>query len=308
MQIGHLETEYTVEDVIDALDSLSDNVNDYYKMSIERIERMSEARDKDIINIILKWVYFAKRPLRVDEICHILAVKPKNTSATRLQRIVESNAGSWLQTFIDRSAGLLTIREESQIVSVAHPTVQEYLKTLEATLLSTAEEEISERCLTYLFLDVFADGSSADFDDPIFHRLSMFPFVEYASTFWGDHLRGKPEENTALQDLALGFLKNEQLLSSSVQMALVSPAVDRSNGGLGLYSGYRFFGREAPGVVVAAKFGLLVLVNMFLEDGTDIEEQGGDGDTALYQASLMGHELAVNLLLDKGANINSQGG
>ncbi|KFY79257.1 hypothetical protein V499_01723 [Pseudogymnoascus sp. VKM F-103] len=191
MQIDHLETEYTVEDVIDALDSLSENVNDYYKMSIERIERMSEARDKDIINIILKWVYFAKRPLRVDEICHILAVKPKNTSATRLRRIVESNAGSWLQTFIDRSAGLLTIREESQIVSVAHPTVQEYLKTLEATLLSTAEQEISER---------------------------------------------------------------------------------------------------------------------FLENGTGIEERGNDGDTALYQASLMGHEPAVNLLLDKGADINAQGG
>ncbi|OBT81856.1 hypothetical protein VE02_09788 [Pseudogymnoascus sp. 03VT05] len=308
MQIDHLETEYTVEDVIDALDSLSDNVNDYYKMSIERIERMSEARDKDIINVILKWVYFAKRPLRVEEICHILAVKPKNTSATRLRRIVESNAGSWLQTFIDRSAGLLTIREESQIVSVAHPTVHEYLKTLEATLLSTAEEEISERCLTYLFLDVFADGSSSRSHDPIYHRLSMFPFVEYASIFWGDHLRGKPEENTALQDLALDFLKNEQILSSSVQIALVSPNFSRLNGHLDIFSDYEFFGSDAPGIVVAAKFGLLVLVNRFLEEGTGIEEQGGDGDTALYQESLMGHEPAVNLLLDKGANINSQGG
>ncbi|OBT57822.1 hypothetical protein VE04_01879 [Pseudogymnoascus sp. 24MN13] len=277
MQIDHLETEYTVEDVIDALDSLSENVNDYYKMSIERIERMSEARDKDIINIILKWVYFAKRPLRVDEICHILAVKPKNTSATRLRRIVESNAGSWLQTFIDRSAGLLTIREESQIVSVAHPTVQEYLKTLEATLLSTAEQEISERRICFRV-------------DPIYQRLSEFPFVEYASIFWGDHLRGKPEENTALQDLALDFLKNEQLLSSSVQIALVSPAIDRSDGMLGIYSGQRFFGRDAP------------------ENGTGIEERGNDGDTALYQASLMGHEPAVNLLLDKGADINAQGG
>lgn len=297
MQIDHLETEQTVEDVIDALDSLSDNVNDYYQKSIERIESMSDARDKDIINTILKWVYFAKRPLQVIKICHILAVKPKNTSATRLKRNVESIMETGLQTFIDRSAGLLTIREESQIVSVAHPTVQEYLKTLEATLFSAAEEEISKTCLTYLFLDEFADGSFT-LVEPLKYRLSEFPFVEYASTFWGDHLRGKPEENTALQNLALDFLRNRQVLSSSLRLAWAS---------ISDYERFPFF-RGNPDVVVAARFGLVSLVDGLLKSGAGIEEEGENGTTALCQASLMGHGSFVKLLLDKDANVNAQGG
>lgn len=84
MQIDHLVTEETVEDVMDALDSLSSNVNDYYQKSIERIESMSSNRDQNIIKMILKWVYYAKRPLKVDEMYHILAIKPGNNSATRL--------------------------------------------------------------------------------------------------------------------------------------------------------------------------------------------------------------------------------
>ncbi|KFZ11552.1 hypothetical protein V502_07499 [Pseudogymnoascus sp. VKM F-4520 (FW-2644)] len=297
MQIDHLETEQTVEDVIDALDSLSDNVNDYYQKSIERIESMSEARDKDIINTILKWVYFAKRPLQVVKICHILAVKHKNTSAMRLKRNVESIMESGLQTFIDRSAGLLTIREESQIVSVAHPTVQEYLKTLEATLFSAAQEEISKTCLTYLCLDKFTDGSFT-LVDSLKYRVSEFPFVEYASTFWGDHLRGKPEENTALQNLALDFLRNKQVLTSSLRLAWVS---------LGDFKRSSFF-TEHPDIVVAARFGLVSLVDGLLESGAGIEEEGEDGMTALCQASIMGHGPFVKLLLDKGANVNAQGG
>lgn len=259
---------------------------------------MTSARDQNIIKTILKWVYYAKRPLRVVEIYHILAIKPGNNSSKRLLNNVESNADLGLEPFIDRSSGLLTIREESQIVSVAHPTVQEYLKTQESTLLSAAEEEISGRCLTYLLLDAFADNSYGS-HKLIGYRLPSFPFVGYASTFWGDHLRGKPEENTALQDLALDFLKNERLLSISVQVASISTSSIRS---------YSMYFKKFPGVTVAATFGLVSLVDRLLGDGADIEETGHDGMTALYRASEIGCEPVVTLLLNKGANINAQGG
>lgn len=71
MQINHLETEPSVEHVMEALDSLSDNVNVYYQKSIERIESMSNVRHRNVINTILKWVCYARRPLQVVEMCHV---------------------------------------------------------------------------------------------------------------------------------------------------------------------------------------------------------------------------------------------
>ncbi|OBT69142.1 hypothetical protein VE03_02000 [Pseudogymnoascus sp. 23342-1-I1] len=293
MQIDHLIIEETVEDVMDALDSLSSNVNDYYQKSIERIESMSSTRDQNIIKIILKWVYYAKAPLKVDEIYHILAVKPGNKSAVRLQRNVESNKELGLETFIDRSAGLLTIREESQIVSVAHPTVQEYLKTLEATLLSNAEEEISERCLTYLFLDEFANGPCLS-GESLDYRLSEFALVKYASSYWCDHLRGKPEDNATLQNLALDFLKNRQALWSSVQIAL-----DRR-----YLRPLKTVAEEIPGVIVAAMFGLAPIVNRLVVDGGGVEKMGDVLEGALDEAIGSGHEPVIKFLMDIGVKVD----
>ncbi|KFY44986.1 hypothetical protein V494_01208 [Pseudogymnoascus sp. VKM F-4513 (FW-928)] len=293
MQIDHLVAEQTVEDVIDALDSLSDNVNDYYQKSIERIERMNSTKVQNIIKSILKWVYYAKRPLTVREIYHILAVKPGNKSATRLMSNVEANKELGLEFFIDKSAGLLTIREESQVVSVAHPTVQEYLKTLETTLLSTAEEEMSEICLAYLTLDAFDNGPVSTY------WISELYFVEYAGKFWGEHLRGKREENATLQSLALDFLKKERVLSYPVQDA---SALTQS------MMSYRAFVLNVPGLIVASMFGLVLIVEKLLDDGIDINQTSGDGETALYRASQTGREPVVQLLLDKGADVNIQGG
>ncbi|KFY17241.1 hypothetical protein V492_00802 [Pseudogymnoascus sp. VKM F-4246] len=293
MQIDHLVTEETVEDVIDALDSLSDNVNDYYQKSIERIERMNSVKVQNIIKNILKWVYYAKRPLTVREIYHILAVKPGNKSATRLMSNVEANMELGLEFFIDKSAGLITIREESQVVSVAHPTVQEYLKTLETTLLSTAEEEMSERCLTYLTLDAFGNGPLSTY------WISELYFVEYAAKFWGEHLRGKAEENATLQSLALDFLKKERVLSYPVQDA---SALTQS------MMSYRTFVLNVPGLIIASMFGLALIVKKLLGGGININQTSGDGETALYRASQTGREPVVQLLLDKGADVNAQGG
>ncbi|KFY28844.1 hypothetical protein V491_00258 [Pseudogymnoascus sp. VKM F-3775] len=318
LQMDYLVIEQTIEDVSDALDSLLGNVNDYYQKSIERIETMGSARDQTIIKTMLKWVYYARRPLRVDEMYHILAVKPGNKLATRLLNNVKSDMELGLETFIDGSAGLLTIRTKSQIVSVAHPTVQEYLQTLEATLLSDAEEEISRTCLTYLSLDVFANGYCTSYDS-LDYRISEFRFIAYSSRFWGNHLRGKPEQNTALQDLALDFLKNKKLLSSSAQAKVVMRKSSelrlslrrlRLLQGLMLWmtSSYPRRFSEISSVIVAARFGLISLVNRLLEDGAGVNERGESDETALHEASLMGHEPVVKILLDKGADINAQGG
>ncbi|KAK4220622.1 hypothetical protein QBC38DRAFT_525549, partial [Podospora fimiseda] len=50
------------------------------------------------------------------------------------------------------------------------------------------------------------------------------------------------------------------------------------------------------------------IVKLLLDEGADVNAQGGLYDNALQAASLEGHQEIVKLLLDKGAGVNEQGG
>jgi len=49
-------------------------------------------------------------------------------------------------------------------------------------------------------------------------------------------------------------------------------------------------------------------VQMLLDNGADVNAQGGYYGNALQAASFEGSDTAVQMLLDKGADVNAQGG
>ncbi|KAJ7439526.1 ankyrin repeat-containing domain protein, partial [Mycena galericulata] len=49
-------------------------------------------------------------------------------------------------------------------------------------------------------------------------------------------------------------------------------------------------------------------VQMLLDNGADINTQGGEYGTALQMASVYGHREIVQMLLDNGADVNARGG
>ncbi|KAI1527404.1 Arp Ankyrin repeat [Pyrenophora tritici-repentis] len=65
--------------------------------------------------------------------------------------------------------------------------------------------------------------------------------------------------------------------------------------------------RRTP-LYVAVDKGSSVLTRMLLDNGADVNAQGGDYRNALQAASERGHTEVVKLLLDKGADVNAQGG
>ena len=50
------------------------------------------------------------------------------------------------------------------------------------------------------------------------------------------------------------------------------------------------------------------VVQMLLDQGADVNAQGGEYGNALQAASVKGHEKVVQMLLDQGADVNAQGG
>ncbi|KAI6295387.1 hypothetical protein MCOR33_007694, partial [Pyricularia grisea] len=50
------------------------------------------------------------------------------------------------------------------------------------------------------------------------------------------------------------------------------------------------------------------VVEKVLNDGADVNAQGGEYGNALQAASFKGHKEIVQTLVDKGADVNAQGG
>ena len=61
-------------------------------------------------------------------------------------------------------------------------------------------------------------------------------------------------------------------------------------------------------LLIAAEEGHDQLIRLLLDQGADVNAQGGEFGNALQAASYRGHGQVVQMLLDKGANVNAQGG
>jgi len=92
----------------------------------------------------LMWISRSVRPLRVDELCHTLAVE---TGSTDLN---PDNIPS-IYTILGRCLGLIAVDKEASTVRVVHFTLHMYLREHSALFLSP-DGTMAELCLTYLNL------------------------------------------------------------------------------------------------------------------------------------------------------------
>ncbi|KAH9203269.1 hypothetical protein DL95DRAFT_275584, partial [Leptodontidium sp. 2 PMI_412] len=77
-----------------------------------------------------------------------------------------------------------------------------------------AECEFARLCLTFLLLDEFASGPTETKRESD-RRAKVFPLLNYAATYWGEHLRGEPESE--LTELAMRFLESGPKFTCSLQ-------------------------------------------------------------------------------------------
>lgn len=96
----------------------------------------------------------------------------------------ESHPGylSELEEYADMCAGLVEISAEREMISLAHPTAQEFFDTKDEEFFPYAEDVISRACLTYLSFDVFSTSVCAS-EGEVLLRKKEHPFVDYASRY-----------------------------------------------------------------------------------------------------------------------------
>jgi hypothetical protein len=173
---------------------------------------------------------------------------------------------------------------------ISHCVVQSFAGHLAET---TARARIATICLTYL----------RDLD----HGLSStqirakFYFAQYCARYWVDHAQTAEEIDGDLQGHIMQFYEDEETAYVTCYN-LYDP--DRP----WLTSIQRRNDDVAQALYHASLSGLVVAVTRLLDQGADINAQGGKYGNALQVASVRGHEKIVQILLGKDAAVNAHGG
>ena len=101
----------------------------------------------------LMWISHSRRPLKVDEICHAVAIRIGSNN-------LHNDDIPTISTLLDCCQGLVTVDKGTSTVRLIHFTLQEHLRT-HPDLFDRAHATMAETCLTYLNFQTIKDFQPA---------------------------------------------------------------------------------------------------------------------------------------------------
>jgi hypothetical protein len=132
--------------------------------------------------------------------------------------------------------------------------------------------------------------------------LRVFALARYSAEFWSSHLRKTGDEMERVSQLTMGLLTREEpaylnwLRLHDPDRPWEEPDLEKSADSIPMPLYY------------ATLLGLSTVTKLLLDQGAEVNAQGGAYGNALQAALWGGHEQVVKTLLDKGAEVNAQGG
>ena len=156
------------------------NLGDAYATTLARMKAQKGSRSRLGVEALM-WVSNSERPLKTSELCHALGVKI-GSSDLDLENVPT------IRTLLGCSLGLITIEASSSTVRLVHFTLQEYLSN-NLKQFQSPHSMIAEVCLTYLNFQCVRQLAPTLCWDPL-----TVPLVQYASYYWGKHIRREETE------------------------------------------------------------------------------------------------------------------
>ncbi|KAJ5477775.1 hypothetical protein N7530_003284 [Penicillium desertorum] len=287
---------------------------------------------------ILTVLCFSVRPLTVHELVDAHAVELGEAP------YLDREGRSYKQDdLVDICLGLIEIVETDNdygktisTARIAHFSVQDYLLSdrirrqraaIFAIDIGSANAELAQICLAYLLDSTLSDGILD------IAKLQDFPLARFAAIHWYNYYQVSQEGKAKAEKLLLRLFQNE---TNSFVTWVRLHEIDRP-----WYTEVNFegpVGEIASPIYYASFLGLEVIlrsiiatygksprlsdmlnaqastrghketVQLLLDQGADVNAQGGWYGNALQAASAGGHKETVKLLLDQGADISAQGG
>jgi ankyrin repeat protein len=261
--------------------------------------------DVEAANNILRWVVWAKRPLSLQELKIAVAIRPEQTSMSKISETMRCDLETDLYSIL---GPLIDIRDG--LVYLVHQSAKAYLKNMKpiaCNAISALSDEsnlyISTCCLAYLSFDEFhhepVDHGSFSTNKgltEIRRRCEEFPFLLYCGMHWHYHVRQLDEKLHATPLLLNMFLR---LATSKQKFNLWHEIYNSSKN--------RFFRYMDP-FEITINFGLICFLQALLDNEGSVESRVNADETPLLMAIEHGNDTIVRYLVDNGADVNAQGG
>jgi len=145
--------------MVEALKVLPKGLWSNFDMTMTRIEKLPYEHQVHFAKQTLLWISKTARPLKVNELRHAMLISetPLNFKPSTIP------AG---QLFVEYCFGFVVIDTKSDIVRLAHFSIDEYLRQRNFNFLAPANTTIALACINYMLLPWLPNPPSSDESDP----------------------------------------------------------------------------------------------------------------------------------------------
>ena len=293
LYMDSLKTKSNLRTLKKALRNFPDTTDDIYHDAMQRIQAQGPD-ERNRAYRILGMVTRARRPLGLSELQHALAVVDLREENDTQEDIVDSIDQP--KTILGSTSALVILEENGTQVRLVHRTLEDYLHLEENSekWLPHADIEIAEVCMSYLGLVLPRKHCQ---DEYYVSKRSEFPFLQYASQYWGDHVRiasRNPHHGAKIQAATMRLINDLQRKDNCMQAAWVT-----NPGGHDTWDVWR----NVDKLHICAWYGLAsVLSELDLDHGLVDKLEPKYGQTPLMYACRKGHVEVARRLLSLGAS------
>lgn len=288
LYLDSVKTKETQRAIQNALDNLPEFLVDMYE---ENMQRVKSSRNHALGLKILSRVHYACRPLSLSELQHLVVITPGETDIDDYEDVDQVD-------ILHSTQGLITIDGDLKTVRFVHLTLEDYFSDehVQNKWFPNGTTDFAEACLSYLNYDTFSrpipEGDSYD------AKTEKYPFVAYASQYWGDHVR-LAGSDSHLYDATVRLINDSHRIEACIQAAW---ATGRPSPGWD-------FRRGTRALHLCAWYGLPWIIGKLNHEYINIDvRELTYGQTPLMYACRAGHVEVVRELLRRGANVNEISG